>query len=356
MSTNTKPLKTYRQALHECMDYALENHANTVIFGQGVDDFRGTFGTTAGLAEKYGAERVMDTPLSEDAMTGICIGAALGGLRPIHIHIRADFLFLALNQIFNMASKYRYMFGGHYEVPVFIRAMIGRSWGQGAQHSQSPQSILSHFPGLKVIMPATSQAILEMYKQVIDHSTGPVISLEHRLLYDIQFETEPDKLPESDCLSANVVHPGDDITIVASSIMVLEAIRTAKYLSQYGIRCEVIDIRSPSHIHWQTIKDSLTKTGRLLVADTSWLAYGFAAEIGRLVATDEVGLLKQPMHALGMKPSPCPTAKTLEDMFYPSQQEMVETITTMLSVDKGAVPIPDERSMVDLYKKFKGPF
>src|SRR5690606_6211460 len=134
-----------------------------------------------GLAQEFGPDRVMDMPLAEEGMTGIAIGAALNGLYPIQTHIRADFVLLAMNQIINLAAKYKYMFGGRFEVPMLIRLIVGRSWGQGAQHSQSLQSLFSHIPGLRVIMPSSSQAILETYPAVIEEYPGPVISFEHRL-------------------------------------------------------------------------------------------------------------------------------------------------------------------------------
>ena len=345
----------YCDALASAMLNALEENENTIIFGQGADDFKGTFGTTLGLAEKFGKHRVQDTPLSEDAMTGICIGAALNGLKPIHIHIRADFLLLALNQILNMASKYKYMFGGHYNVPIFIRAVIGRSWGQGAQHSQSPQALLSHFPGLKVLMPATSQSVIESYRYAINQFSGPVISLEHRLLYEVKFDLDESSLRSGEqAFASYILRHGDDVTIVATSIMVLEAVRAAKYLENYGISCEIVDLHSPTDIDQQLILNSVRKTGKLIVADTSWVSFGVSAEICRIICQNGIDLLKKPLVALGMAASPCPTAKALEDIYYPSQEQFVREIIQL--VDKQGIPIPNEKSMADVYKKFKGPF
>ena len=346
---------SYGEALAEAMHSALKDNDNTVIFGQGADDFKGTFGTTLGLPEEFGAHRVQDTPLCEEGMTGIAVGAALNGLKPIHIHIRADFLFLALNQILNMAAKYKYMFGGHYDVPIFIRAVIGRSWGQGAQHSQSPQALLAHFPGLKVLMPATSQTILESYRYAINEFSGPVITLEHRLLYGVNFDVNDANMRQGiEAFKSYTVRAGNDITIVASSIMVLEAVRAAKYLASYGIDCEVIDINSATDLDEGLIVESIKKTGRILVADTSWINYGLAAEISRIVCQKAYIHLKKPLEAVGMAPTPCPTAKALEDMFYPNQESLVRKLIAL--VDKPDIPVPSERSMADVYKKFKGPF
>src|SRR5437764_9977398 len=168
---------TYREALAQTMRDALDD-PRVIILGQGVDDHKGTFGTTLGLAEEFGPERVMDNPLAEESMTGVAVGAALNGLYPIQTHIRADFALLAMNQIVNLVAKYRYMFGGGFEVPMLIRMVIGRSWGQGAQHSQSLQSLFAHIPGLTVIMPADPQAILADYPYAVRHHRGPVLTFE----------------------------------------------------------------------------------------------------------------------------------------------------------------------------------
>lgn len=346
---------SYRDALAEAMRNALAENDNTIILGQGVDDFKGTFGTTLDLADEFGNHRVMDVPLAEEGVTGVCVGAAMNGLKPINIHIRADFLFLALNQIINMASKYKYMFGGVHDVPIFVRAVVGRSWGQGAQHSQSPQSLLGHFPGIKVLMPSCSQAILSSYAYAINEFSGPVVSLEHRLLYDINYDVDRSSLVQGPAaFSSFKAREGEHVTIVASSIMVLEAVRAAKYLEEYGISCEVIDINSVTDIDASLIIESVTKTRRLLVADTSWLRFGLTAEICRLVAQHSVSILDKPVAALGMADAPCPTAKSLEDLYYPNLADMVGKICNL--VDRDNVPLPEETSMADVYKKFKGPF
>lgn len=175
----TQKIITYREALFQTMYEALQTNPNVIIIGQGVDDHKGIFGSTLGLAKEFGSDRVLDTPLAEEATTGIAIGTALNGLYPIQTHIRSDFALLAMNQIINLAAKYKYMFGGRLEVPMLIRMVIGRSWGQGAQHSQSLQSLFAHIPGLTVIMPASPQSILDSYPYIISKHRGPVISIEH---------------------------------------------------------------------------------------------------------------------------------------------------------------------------------
>ena len=346
---------SYAGALLETMDAALASHPGVFIMGQGVDDFKGIFGSTTGLAEKYGAARVFDVPLMEEGMTGVAIGAALVGDYPITTHIRADFSFLAMNQIINLAAKYRYMFGGLMACPMLIRIVVGRSWGQGAQHSQSPQATFAHYPGLTVVMPSSSQAILDMYPAIINRHPGPVISIEHRLLYNLDFTVSPSdkRVP----LTSYVAREGSDVTVVATSVMVLEALRAAQYVQdEAGISAEIVDLNSISHPDWDLVAASVAKTGRLVIADTSWLAYGVAAEVCRQMVARDPGLLHQPPAMLGMAPAPCPTAKSLEDIYYPSQHETVDAILTQVKGEKHGIALPVERSMTEGYKRFRGPF
>lgn len=350
---------SYRDALHWTMRDALQRHDSVVLMGQGVDDHKGIFGSTIGLAQEFGTDRVMDLPLAEEGMTGVAIGAALNGLYPIQTHIRADFSLLAMNQIINLAAKYKYMFGGRFEVPLLIRMIVGRSWGQGAQHSQSLQSLFAHIPGLQVVMPSSSQTILETYPRVIEAYRGPVISFEHRLMYDLQFHVDSPIPPgKRDPFGSRLVRQGDDATIVATSIMVLEAMRAADHLASVAaIRCEVIDLHCMSDPDWDLVMQSVEKTGRLVVADTSWREYGVCAEVCRVVAERNPGCLKKPVVTLGMQPAPCPTAKCLEDLFYPDLRQLVDVLATLVTGNKRhGVPLPDSQSMADVYKRFKGPF
>lgn len=346
---------SYAGALLETMDAGLGDHANAYIMGQGVDDFKGIFGSTTGLAEKYGAARVFDVPLMEEGMTGIAIGSSLVGDYPITTHIRADFTFLAMNQIINLASKYRYMFGGLMSCPMLIRIVVGRSWGQGAQHSQSPQATFAHYPGLTVVMPSTSQSILDMYPAIINRHPGPVISIEHRLLYNLDFTVSAADKPVP--LTSYVARPGKDVTVVATSVMVLEALRAAQYVEDAaGVSAEIIDLNSISHPDWDLVAESVRKTGRLVVADTSWLEYGVAAEVCRQLVMRDPRLLRQAPSMLGMAPAPCPTAKSLEDIYYPSQHETADAILTQVKGTGHGIALPVERSMTEGYKRFRGPF
>jgi len=350
---------TYREALLQTMRDALRQHPKVIVMGQGVDDYKGFFGSTLGLAEEFGSMRVFDTPLAEEGMAGIAIGSALNGLYPIQTHMRADFALLAMNQLINLAAKYKYMFGGRFEVPMLIRMVIGRSWGQGGQHSQSLQSLFAHIPGLTVIMPSSAQSILDCYPYAISKYRNPVISIEHRLLYDLQFRSEESSTRAKEPpWTTRALRVGRDVTIVATSIMVLEALRAAEYLAREGgIECEVIDLSCVSHPDKTVILESVEKTGKLVIADTSWQAYGVCAEMCRIVCEHAPSALTAPVVTLGMQPSPCPTAKSLEDLFYPTLRDLTDAIAKLVRgrSDHG-IPLPDERSFADVYKRFKGPF
>jgi pyruvate/2-oxoglutarate/acetoin dehydrogenase E1 component len=347
--------RTYREALATAMRDALSEHENTFIIGQGVADFKGLFGTTSGLFERYPG-RVIETPLAEDSIAGICIGAALNGMYPINTHIRADFGLLIFNQLINLAAKYRYMFGGLFEVPMMMRMIIGRSWGQGAQHSQSLQSLLAHIPGLVVVMPSTPQSILASYRYAIEQHRGPVVMFEHRLMYELQFE-EGAPAPDVPIFGSRLERVGDDVTVVATSVMVVEAKRAAQYLEGHGVSVEVIDLHSISHPNYGMVLESVRKTGKLLVADTSWAAFGVAAEVNRMINETDPSMLKAPSVSLGMQPAPCPTAKVLEDIYYPDVHSLVDAVAQLHEgTSNHSVPLPAKLSMTDYYKHFKGPF
>ena len=350
MSTNT-----YRQALEDSMNYAMDKHLNALILGQGVADFKGLFGTTSGLSKKY-PSRVIEAPLAEDSIAGICIGASLNGMYPINTHIRADFGLLVFNQLINLAAKYKYMFGGLFEVPMMMRMIIGRSWGQGAQHSQSLQSLMAHIPGLVVVMPASPQSIKESYAYAIDNYKGPVIFLEHRLMYELSFEENQIKM-ENPLFGSKIEKLGTDVTVVATSVMVIEVKRAAEYLARNGVSVEIIDLHSISHPDKNMIIKSVEKTGRLLVADTSWAQFGVASEINRIINEHDPSILKSPSRSLGMQPAPCPTAKSLEDLYYPDVHDIVIELISMVGKSSTDYSdIPRKESMTDFYKHFKGPF
>jgi acetoin:2,6-dichlorophenolindophenol oxidoreductase subunit beta len=306
---------TYAEAIREATEGEMARDASVVLFGLGVDDFRGVYGTTAGLHEKFGSDRVFDTPLSEDAMTGVAIGAAVGGLRPIHVHIRMDFLLLAMNQIVNIAAKARYMSGGAMSVPLVIRAVIGRSWGQGAQHSQGLHAMFMHVPGLKVVAPTTPYDAKGCLIAAI-RDDDPVIFVEHRLVHALRGHV-PSEDYTVELGRARVLRPGADVTLVGISHMAVECLRAARHLEEPGIGAEVIDPVSLSPLDLDTIVDSVRKTGRLVVADAAWLACGASAEIVTRVVERLQGEREIRVGRLGFAAVTCPPAPSLERLFYP---------------------------------------
>ena len=347
------PEMTYADSILSCMTYAMHSNPNSIMIGQGIGDHKGIFGTTTGLLEAFGPKRVIESPIAEEMMTGFGLGSSLNGLYPIMTHIRADFSFVAMNQIVNLYAKYKYMFGGQFQPAGLIRLIVGRSWGQGAQHAQSPQSLFSHIPGIRVIMPYSSNAILEQYKNEIDRADRLVISLEHRNLYDINFKTD-DSFP-SNLRNSRIEKIGTGVTVVATSIMVLESLRAAQFLHEkYDLSVEVIDMTSTSNPDVEIIFNSVKKTGHLVVADTSWSPYGVGAEIARIICEKDPSVLRAPIEVIGMEHTPCPTGKVLEDMFYPSVKTLAASILKTCNIE--ARELPDGESYRDYYRKFKGPF
>jgi acetoin:2,6-dichlorophenolindophenol oxidoreductase subunit beta len=341
----------YVDALREGVAQEMEADNSVFLFGLDVDDHKGIQGSTLGLQERFGQKRVFNTPLSEDAMTGLAIGAAMAGLRPIHVHIRMDFLMLCMNQLVNLASKARYMYGGSVKVPMVVRSVIGKSWGQGAQHSQALHSLFMHIPGLKVVTPSNAHDVKGCMIAAI-RDNNPVIFVEHRLLYfseayvpEESFEVRPGK--------SRVVTKGDDITVVGISNMVMECLRAQELLSEQGIHVEVIDPIWLAPLDTETIVNSAERTGRLLVVDNAWLECGASAEIAARVA--ERCSRHVQISRMGFAPTSCPPSPTLEHEFYPNPATIAVRIHEMLR--PGTAWTPDrERAKLAYQMQFRGPF
>src|SRR6516162_7162077 len=344
--------RSYVDAIQEATDQEMARDSAVLVFGLDVDDPKSIQGTTRGLLEKYGPGRVFGTPLSEDAMTGAAVGMALAGLRPIHVHIRMDFLMLAMNQLVNVAAKSRYMTGGRSGVPLVVRSMIGKSWGQGAQHSQGLHSFFMHVPGLKVVAPATPYDAKGCLTAAV-RDDDPVLYVEHRLLH-FQKGPVPEEAYVVEPGKARITEPGEDVTIVGISWMQVECLRAQRYLADVGIRAEVIDPIWLSPLDIDTIAESVERTGRLLVVDTAWLCCGAAAEIVAQVAERLQGVRDLRLQRLGFAPTTCPTTPALEELFYPNARTIAAAARD-LAEDRICGWLPDERP--DLQSiEFKGPF
>ena len=340
---------TYAQAISEALVQGMELDPQVFIMGLGVDDFKGIFNTTCEAYKKFGVKRVFNTPASENAITGIAIGAALNGKRPIVVHARNDFMFLTLDQMINNAAKWKYACVGSSSIPFVVRGIIGRGWGQGPTHSQSIQSILTHIPGLFVAMPSSPYDVKGILLRSLQVD-APTVILEHRLLYDIEGDV-PKNRYTLEFGKAKIVHLGNDVTIVATSYMVVEAMKAARILKSDGIELEVIDPITLQPLDEEAIIESVKKTGRLICADTSWLACGIASEISAIVAEKGFDFLRAPIRRIALPPCPCPVSKKLEDVFYPTYQDIVKTAYDLLNkkVSQGV----DRYNEVDT---FMGPY
>ena len=345
-----KETLTFRQAINRALFDEMTEDENVFVFGLDVPDHKHIFGSTVGLVEKFGARRCFGTPLSEDTMTGVALGAALSGLRPVHTHIRVDFLILAMNQLVNMVANAHFLTGGKVKVPLVIRAIIGRGWGQGAQHSKSLQSIFAHIPGLKVVMPASVQDAYGLLRSSI-RDDNPVIFLEHRWLYDAVGEVDFEK--KIPLAQAKIHREGKDITIVTTSWMTVEALKAAEILAKRNVSAEVLDVRTIVPLDSAAIIESVRKTKRCIVADYDWVFCGFGAEVAAQISKECFGILKNPVERIGFAEAPCPTTRPLENVFYPSAITIIRTAEKMLGLSE--TDLTGEK-FYSWEEKFKGPF
>ncbi|MBU0605246.1 MAG: alpha-ketoacid dehydrogenase subunit beta [Candidatus Omnitrophica bacterium] len=315
---------TVPEAMRETLDRALDMDKRVFVMGQGVDDHSGMFGMTIGLQKKYGIKRVFDTPLSENGLTGIGVGAALTGMRPIYFHNRPDFLLLAMDQIVNHAAKYSYIFAGKVKVPLIIVAVIGRGWGSGAQHSQSLHGLFMHVPGLRLVMPSTAYDAKGLLVTSLADG-NPVIFIEHRWLFKHKSHV-PEDLYSIPFGRGLIRRKGKDVTIVGISYMVIEALAAAEDLEKEGYGAEVIDPRTLRPLDEEIILESVKKTGRLVIADTDWKTCGAASEIASMVAQKGFRYLKAPIRIVAWPDLPVPSGHILEEAFYPGKDDIIKSV------------------------------
>lgn len=314
----------YVEAIREALQQALSEKDEVFLFGEGINDEPALFGATTGLHKEFGEERVFDIPLSENALMGVATGAALAGMRPVFFHNRPDFLLLTLDQFVNHATKYNYMSGGQCPVPMVVWAATGKGWGAAGQHSQSLQALFAHIPGCKVVMPSTPFDSKGLLLSAIDDD-NPVVVLEHRILLNQSgyVPEAPYRIPIG---KGTIRREGTDITIVADSLMVQEALKAADELATVEISAEVIDLRSIKPWDEELVLQSVVKTGRLVVADTAWQSFGVGAEIAATIGEKAFKFLKCGVMRVGYPDVPTPASVTLEEAFYVGQQEIVDKV------------------------------
>jgi len=338
---------TMSQAIAEATVLAMQKDKSIFVIGEGVKDHKGIFGTTLEVNQKF-PERVFESPLSEDAMTGICAGLALAGGRPILVHQRIEFMMLTMNQLVNNISKWRFLFGGKAgSLPIVIRAIVGRGFGQSAQHSQSLQALVSHIPGLVVVMPATARSAKGLFLSSIN-SNDPVIFIEHRFCHS-ETEYVPEDYFEITLGQAKVLQTGDDVTVVSSSYMLHEILKVLPVFKEKGVDVELIDLQTLNPLDFETIIESVKKTGRLVVADLSWYSCGIVPTIVAYVAEHAFSYLKAPIKTITLPNTPTPCSWPLEENYYPNSQNVADKISEVLGM-----PVVEGTALAS--KTFNGPF
>ncbi len=350
------------EAVREALDLALSSRQDTYLLGEGVSDPSGIFGTTKGLIDDYGPERVVEMPVAENGLTGIAIGSALMGRRPIMTHQRVDFALLCLEQLFNTAAKSHYVTNGAHRVPLTVRMVIGRGWGQGPQHSQSLEALFASIPGLKVVMPSTPSDFKGMLIASIEDD-NPVIFIEHRWLHYVTGDV-PAGWHVTPLDGPRKMRAGDRATIVATSYMTLEASRAANALADHGCETDVFDLRVLRPLNLAPIIASVQRTGRLVVCDTGWRTLGLGAEIVAEVAERAFAHLKRPPIRIALPDHPTPSALALAKVYYPGSAEIVSAVQKLCDLDESIAQAAREevialRQGVSIDKPdpaFKGPF
>ena len=322
---------SYVQAINETLHQMIEKDMRVFLIGQGVTSPWYVGNTTVGLIDRFGHERIIDTPVSENGITGAAVGAALAGMRPVVAHPRMDFMYYAMDPIANHAANWHYMFGGAVSVPITIWGIINRGGEQAAQHSQALQAMFMHIPGLKVVMPSTPYDAKGLLVASIEDD-NPVVYIDDRWLYDYVGDV-PEEIYTVPIGKGIVRRKGSDVTVVATSYMVHEAMSAAENLEKEGVDVEVVDLRSLKPLDENLIFDSVKKTGRLVIADGGWKTCGAGAEISARVADSVFKYLKAPIIRVSLPDTPAPASSVLEKAYYPTSDEIISSVRDLTMVE-----------------------
>ena len=321
---------TYLEAIRESMCQEMRENQDVFIMGEDIGSYGGAFGLTNGMIEEFGLERVRNTPISEAAISGCAVGAAMTGMRPILEIQFSDFIMIAADNIVNQAAKMRYMFGGKAKVPVVIRLPGGSGAGFAAQHSQSLEAWMTHIPGLKVVQPSNAYDAKGLMKAAIKDD-NPVLFYEHKLLYNLKSEV-PEEDYEIPLGAADVKREGTDITIVATAIMVSRALEAAKELEKENISVEIIDPRTLVPLDTKTILESVKKTSRALIVYEAVKRGGYGAEIASMIAESDVfDYLDAPIKRLGGVAAPIPYHPELEKAAVPQVNDIIQACRKLMN-------------------------
>jgi pyruvate dehydrogenase E1 component beta subunit len=326
MSSNRK--LDYSLAINEALHQMMAADPFVILIGQGVKSPWYVGNTAQGLPETFGEKRVIDTPVSENGITGAAVGAALAGMRPVVVHPRMDFMFYAMDPIINEAANWYYMNGGKASVPVVVWGIINRGGEQAAQHSQALHATFAHIPGLKVVMPATAYDAKGLMIAAI-RDPNPVVFIDDRWLYQVKDEV-PEEIYEVPIGKGVIRQTGSDLTLVATSFMAHESVKAVQELTEQGIAVELIDLRTVKPIDTDLVLDSVKKTGRLVIADGGWKTCGFAAEISAIVCEAIFGYLKAPIKRVTLPDCPAPASSSLEKAYYPNLETICGAVREVL--------------------------
>ena len=330
MSSKNNRRLQYSLAINEALRQMMLLDKFVFLIGQGVKSPWYVGNTARGLLEDFGPERVIDTPVSENAVTGAAVGAAIAGMRPIVVHPRMDFMMYALDPIINEAANWHYMSGGRGSVPVVIWAIINRGGEQAAQHSQALYALFAHIPGLKVVMPSTPYDAKGLMISAI-RDDNPVVYIDDRWLYTLEGEV-PEKAYSIPIGKGIIRKRGKDVSLVATSYMVVESMKASEDLKKDRIDVEVIDLRSIKPLDKKLLFESVKKTGRLVIVDGGWRSCGLSAEI--LATISESGNpfknIKAPIRRVTLPDTPAPASSNLEKAYYPDHRKIVSTIRDLM--------------------------
>jgi pyruvate/2-oxoglutarate/acetoin dehydrogenase E1 component len=320
---------TFGKAINEALAEELRRDERVFVIGEDVAEAGTPFKVLSGLVDEFGTDRVIDSPISEAGITGLCVGAAMTGMRPVVDIMFGDFLTLVMDQLVNQAAKAHYMSGGSLSVPLVLRTTLGATRRSAAQHSQSLQAWVSHIPGLKVVMPSTPADAKGLLKTAI-RDDNPVVFIEDKLHYPLVGE-----VPEGEYTIplgvASIRQAGDDATIVATSSMLQASLAAAELLAARGISAEVIDPRTTSPLDHETIIRSVQKTGRSVVVDEGHRSYGVTAEIAAMIAEEAFYYLDAPVRRLGARDVPIPFSPPLEDVTVPTPEAIAATVCELVA-------------------------
>ena len=359
---NKKRTIKFSEAILDGMSYALKNIQGTYIIGEGVPDPKAIFGTTKGLSKKFRNKKIFDMPVAEAGMTGIVIGSSINGLRPILIHQRVDFMLISMDQLANTAAKLSYIFNGQLSVPIVIRAVIGRGWGQSAQHSQTLESLFANFPGLKVVSPSNAIDARDLLVASI-YDNNPVIFLEHRWLHDTYSNYRP--LKKMFLNGPKKISNGNDLTVIGFSYSISEILKAEKILKKIDINIEIIDLRVIRPLNLNLVYDSVLKTKKVIIVDNGFSEYGVSSEIIASICEKMSDKLSKNPIRIGIDSHPTPSSKSLIKNYYPSIKKILLSVTKILNLSDSKIKKLDEELLktnnnnleIDVPNQyFKGPF